>query len=360
GKGHAIQPEILQVPGTARAGTGRMQQAAIEIIRPALHRERILLSVSPNRESYGDLDENPVHRVARKPVSTFGIDVDTGSYTRVRAMLNGGRLPPENAVRVEEFINYFNYDYPVPHAAEQPFSVLTSVAPTPWNRHTHLLRIGIQCWLPAADLPPANLVFLIDVSGSMAPRARLPLLKSALELLVGQLDADDRVSIVTYAGAAELALKPTRGDQRDTILAAIDDLQAGGSTNGGAGIQKAYRMARQAYIEGGINRVILATDGDFNVGTTDFDALIDLVKQERETGVALTTLGFGVGSYNAHLIEQLADRGDGNYAYIDSLSEAQRVLVTNRAAALRTIAKDVKLQLEFNPAMVAEYRLIGY
>lgn len=311
-------------------------------------------------ENYGELDGNPVQRVAQQPVSTFSIDVDTGSYTRVRAMLNAGHLPPDDAVRTEEFINYFDYSYPVPENPERPFSVTTTLAPTPWNADTHLLRIGIQGWLPPGELPPANLVFLIDVSGSMRPANKLPLLKSGLKLLARQLDAEDRISIVAYAGNSRLVLKPTQGDKTARILRAINDLQAGGSTNGSAGIRTAYNLAHQATIEGGINRVILATDGDFNVGTVNFEALVDRVAHQRESGIALTALGFGTGNYNAHLIEQLADRGNGNYAYIDSLSEAERVLVSNRAATLRTIAKDVKIQIEFNPAVVAEYRLIGY
>lgn len=341
--------------GTAQDRTLTVMPSVQPIRRP-----RPRLPVRMEREQYAELDGNPVRRVAEHPVSTFSIDVDTGSYTNVRRMLNAGQLPPKNAVRVEEFINYFDYHYPVPDDAEQPFSMTTALAPTPWNADTKLLRIGIQGWLPPGDPPPANLVFLIDVSGSMHGPQRLPLLKSALKLLVRQLDGDDRVSIVTYAGQSDLALEPTPGDETAKILAVIDGLQAAGSTNGGDGIRRAYDMARQAYIDDGINRVILATDGDFNVGTVDFDTLTELVARRAEAGIALTTLGFGVGNYNEKLMEQLAGRGDGNYAYIDSLSEAERVLVANRAATLHTIAKDVKIQVEFNPAVVAEYRLIGY
>lgn len=352
-------PAVIR-PSMVVAPAGRGAEARLQVVAPAGKPAPRPMQPRINAENYGELDGNPVRRVARHPVSTFSIDVDTGSYTRVRAMLNAGRLPPDDAVRVEEFINYFDYHYPIPDNSARPFSVTTTVAPTPWNDATLLLRIGIQGWRPPGDLPPANLVFLIDVSGSMRPANKLPLLKSGLKLLAKQLGARDRVSIVTYAGTSELLLKPTPGDRTAKILAAIDSLRPGGSTNGGAGIRLAYNLAHRAHIENGINRVILATDGDFNVGTVDFEALVDLVARQRASGIALTTLGFGTGNYNARLIEQLADRGNGNYAYIDSLSEAERVLVSNRAATLRTIAKDVKIQIEFNPAVVAEYRLIGY
>ncbi|UCG74319.1 MAG: VWA domain-containing protein [Chromatiales bacterium] len=314
-----------------------------------------------DRENYAHLDPNPVRLVSADPVSTFSIDVDTGGYANVRRMLNEGRLPPEDAVRIEELINYFDYAYPVPADSRRPFSITTELAAAPWNADRLLLQIGIKGYeVPAEQRPPANLVFLIDVSGSMNDPRKLPLLKQSMKLLARQLTADDCVSMVVYAGAAGVVLEPTPGDEQAKILAALDRLQAGGSTNGAGGIRAAYQLARQAYLVDGINRILLATDGDLNVGTVDFDSLIDLVEREREGGVSLTTLGFGTGNYNDHLTEQLADAGNGNYAYIDNLNEGRKVLVDQVGSTLQTIAKDVKIQVEFNPAVVAEYRLIGY
>jgi Ca-activated chloride channel family protein len=314
-----------------------------------------------DREQYAQIEENPIKRAAEQPVSTFSIDVDTGSYANVRRFLNAGRLPPHDAVRVEELINYFDYDYPPPESRQPPFQVSTELAPTPWNPKTLLLAVGIKGYeLPKTKLPPANLVFLIDVSGSMSSPDKLDLLKPALKLLVRQLRPEDRVAIAVYAGAAGMVLEPTSGSQKAKIEAALDRLGAGGSTNGGAGIQLAYNLAREGFVEGGVNRVILATDGDFNVGTVNFEALKNLVEQQRKSGIALTTLGFGTGNYNDRLMEQLADAGNGNYAYIDTLQEANKVLVEQMSATLLTIAKDVKIQIEFNPALVEEYRLIGY
>ena len=313
-----------------------------------------------DRENYGKVDANPVHRVSEDPVSTFSIDVDTGSYSNVRRMLNEGRLPPQDAVRVEELINYFDYAYAAPRDEATPFGVLTEVARTPWNPKTHLLHIGIQGWKPQAAPKASNLVFLVDVSGSMDEPDKLPLVKSSLRLLTRRLTAADRISLVVYAGSSGVVLEPTAGSESATIQSALERLQAGGSTNGGEGIALAYAMAEKAFIKDGNNRVLLATDGDFNVGTVSFEALVDLVEEKRKSGVALTTLGFGTGNYNDHLMEQLADAGNGNHAYIDSLTEAERVLVSQRDATLHTIASDVKIQVEFNPARVSEYRLIGY
>lgn len=314
-----------------------------------------------DRENYGHYDDNPARRVAEAPVSTFSVDVDTGSYSNVRRFLNQGHLPVQDAVRVEEMINYFSYDYPLPADKSRPFSVTTEISETPWNKNTRLLRIGLKGYdIAAGRLPPANLVFLVDVSGSMMSPDKLPLLKSGLKLLAQKLRAQDRVSLVVYAGNTGVVLEPTPGDRRARIAAAIDGLEAGGSTNGGAGIKLAYAMAEQGFIEGGINRVLLATDGDFNVGTVSFEALKNLVEEKRKTGVSLTTLGFGTGNYNDRLMEQLADTGNGNYAYIDNLNEANKVLVSEMSSTLETIAKDVKIQIEFNPAVVAEYRLVGY
>ena len=314
-----------------------------------------------NRENYAHVDANPIQLVNENPVSTFSIDVDTGAYANVRRMLNEGYLPPQDAVRVEEMINYFSYDYPAPRDAQTPFSINMEIATTPWNPDTHLLQVGLKGFeVEAAERPAANLVFLMDVSGSMQDADKLPLLKNAFRLLTKQLDARDSVALVVYAGATGIVLQPTAGDQKATILSALDQLTASGSTNGAAGINLAYQMAEQAFIEGGINRVILATDGDFNVGTVSFEALVDMVEERRKKGISLTTLGFGTGNYNDHLMEQLADEGNGNYAYIDSINEARKVLVEELSSTLQTIAKDVKIQIEFNPSVVAEYRLIGY
>ncbi len=314
-----------------------------------------------DRENYARIEENPIKRAAEQPVSTFSIDVDTGAYANVRRFLNNGRLPPRDAVRVEEMINYFDYDYALPESRQSPFRVGTELAPAPWNPKTVLLAVGLKGYdLPKTQLPPANLVFLIDVSGSMNSPDKLELLKSAMKLLVRQLRTEDKVAIAVYAGAAGVVLEPTPGSQKAKIEAALDRLSAGGSTNGGAGIQLAYNLARGSFVKNGVNRVIVATDGDFNVGTVNFEALKNLVETERKSGIALTTLGFGTGNYNDRLMEQLADAGNGNYAYIDTLQEGNKVLVEQMSATLLTIAKDVKIQIEFNPALVEEYRLIGY
>ena len=312
------------------------------------------------REQYQALADNPIHSVAEAPVSTFSADVDTGAYANVRRLLNQGRLPPDGAVRLEEMVNYFPYDYALPTDGS-PFGVTTELAPSPWNPHTRLLRIGIKASDRAvAELAPANLVFLVDVSGSMDRREGLPLVKSTLKLLVDQLRAKDRVSLVVYAGDSRVVLEPTSGREKAKIRTAIDQLTAGGSTAGASGIELAYQMAQQAFIPKGINRILLATDGDFNVGISDFDGLKQMAVDKRKTGVSLTTLGFGVDNYNEHLMEQLADAGDGNYAYIDNLREARKVLVDQLGSTLAVVAKNVKLQVEFNPAQVSEYRLLGY
>lgn len=315
---------------------------------------------SEPREQYEKLPDNPIHSVAETPVSTFSVDVDTGSYANVRRFLNQGSLPPEGAVRLEEMVNYFPYTYALPTDGS-PFGVTTEVAPSPWNPHTRLLRIGIKASDRAvADLAPANLVFLVDVSGSMDRREGLPLVKSTLKLLVDQLRDQDRVSLVVYAGESRVVLKPTSGRDKAKIRNAIDQLNAGGSTAGASGIELAYQMARESFIDKGINRILLATDGDFNVGISDFDSLKQMAVDQRKSGVSLTTLGFGVDNYNEHLMEQLADAGDGNYAYIDNLLEARKVLVDQLSSTLAVVARDVKLQVEFNPAQVSEYRLLGY
>jgi Ca-activated chloride channel homolog len=321
----------------------------------------LVLAQPANTEKYAHNDDNPVHRTTEQPVSTFSIDVDTGSYSNVRRMLAQGVRPPADSIRAEEFINYFDYGHPAPASRETPFRVTTELASAPWNSKHQMLMVGIKGYdVPQATLPPANLVFLIDTSGSMQSPDKLPLVKDSLRQLVKQLRPHDRVSMVVYAGSAGLVLPPTSGDHQDEILAALDRLEAGGSTNGGDGIRLAYAMAKQAFVRDGVNRVILATDGDFNVGTIDQNALETLVADQRKSGIALTTLGFGEGNYNDQLAERLADVGDGNHAYIDTLQEARKVLVEEMGSTLMTIAKDVKIQIEFNPAVVAEYRLIGY
>lgn len=314
-----------------------------------------------NTERYQHLDDNPVRLAAEHPVSTFSIDVDTGAYANVRRFLNDGQLPPQDAVRVEEMINYFDYQYAAPATRDTPFRVSTEIAPAPWNAQALLMKIGVKGFeIAAADRPPANLVFLIDVSGSMQTPEKLPLLKNAFRLLTDQMSARDRVSMVVYAGSSGVVLEPTAGDQKHRIREAIDQLEAGGSTNGAEGIERAYQLAKQTFIRNGVNRVVLATDGDFNVGVVNYEALVDMAERERKSGVALTTLGFGTGNYNDQLLERLADAGNGNYAYVDTLSEARKALVSELSSTLVTIAKDVKIQVEFNPAQVLEYRLIGY
>ncbi|MDG9979833.1 vWA domain-containing protein [Ectopseudomonas oleovorans] len=313
-----------------------------------------------SREQYQAYADNPVFAVAETPVSTFSIDVDTGSYANVRRFLNGGQLPPKDAVRLEELVNYFPYAYPLPQG-DAPFGVSTELAVTPWNPQTRLLRIAIKASdRSVEELPPANLVFLVDVSGSMHRREGLPMVQGTLKLLVEQLRPQDRVSLVTYAGDCQVVLDSTPGSDKAKIRAAIDQLSAGGSTAGESGIQLAYQQAGKHLIDGGINRILLATDGDFNVGISDFDSLKQLAADKRKTGVSLTTLGFGVDNYNERLMEQLADAGNGNYAYIDNLREARKVLVDQLGSTLATVASDVKLQLEFNPSEVSEYRLLGY
>jgi Ca-activated chloride channel family protein len=318
-----------------------------------------------NTENYQHYTENGIKSVLQDPVSTFSIDVDTGSYSNIRRMINQGMLPPSDAIRIEEFINYFDYDYPQQSengsGTDAPFSINAAIATSPWAEQRHIMRIALKGLTPdVSQITGRNLVFLLDVSGSMNQPNKLPLLTRSLELLTGQLSEQDSVSIVVYAGASGVVLEPTQGNNKARIKQALSSLSAGGSTNGQAGIELAYSMAEQAFIKGGVNRVILATDGDFNVGVINHQRLIELIKHKRQKGIALTTLGFGQGNYNDHLMEQLADAGNGNYAYIDNIHEARKVLVDEMNATLLTIAKDVKIQVEFNLDLVAEYRLLGY
>ncbi len=363
-----LQPGVVaNAPGEAVRG-GRSAEEASYVTgvataeygnaagRPDVRRRR-----EPwNTEEYGRIYENRFLDARSNPLSTFSIDVDRASYSNVRRFLTQGRLPPADAVRIEELVNYFSYEYAEP-TGPHPFTVATDIAPAPWNPAHRLVRIGLQGKRYAArSLPPSNLVFLIDVSGSMQSPDKLPLVKQAFRVLVGQLRPQDRVAIVVYAGSAGLVLPPTEGSDRERILAAIERLEAGGSTAGGAGIRLAYDVARRHFVREGNNRVILATDGDFNVGVSSEGELVRLIEQKRTEGTYLTVLGFGTGNYKDARMEQLADKGNGNYAYIDNIMEANKVFGVELTSTLFTIARDVKLQLEFNPALVRGYRLIGY
>jgi Ca-activated chloride channel homolog len=318
-------------------------------------------ATQPSGDNFQKFDENRTKITRDEPVSTFSIDVDTASYSYVRGLLEAGSLPEPDAVRLEEMINYFPYDYPAPETADVPFKATMAVIPTPWNKKTELLEIGIKGYVPPAiERQPENLTFLIDTSGSMDDPNKLPLLKQSFGLLVDSLLPGDTVSIVTYAGSAGIVLPPTKASQRATILGALDRLEAGGSTAGAEGIELAYQVAAQSKLANGVNRVILATDGDFNVGIDTPDELKTFIKGKRDEGIFLSVLGFGRGNLDDALMQALAQNGDGNASYIDSFREAQKVLVEEGGANLVTIAKDVKVQIEFNPAQVSEYRLIGY
>lgn len=321
---------------------------------------RKVMPANPNRETYSPITENEFHAVTKDPLSTFSIDVDAAAYSNLRRFINSGQKPPVDAVRIEEMINYFAYDYPQPKG-KHPFEVITEIADCPWNEDHQLVHIGLQGKKIATDnLPPSNLVFLLDVSGSMRAANKLPLLQTSLNLLVNNLRAEDKVAIVVYAGAAGTVLPSTKGTDQQKIKEAINKLQAGGSTAGAAGIELAYKIAKENFVKKGNNRVILATDGDFNVGVSSDEALVKLIEKERKSGVFLTVLGFGEGNYQDHKMQELADRGNGNHAYIDNILEAKKVLVNEFGGTLFTIAKDVKLQIEFNPSKVQNYRLIGY
>ncbi|MBI4421580.1 MAG: VWA domain-containing protein [Gemmatimonadetes bacterium] len=359
-------PKFANTRAKARLASMRSQArtglAASQAYAPARSLSELGDRFNPNfnTESYDHIVENAFLGTAVNPLSTFSVDVDRAAYGNVRRLINSGQRPPIDAVRIEELVNYFPYDYPEPRG-DAPFSITTEVAAAPWDPAHRLVRIGLKGRSVRLDsLPPSNLVFLVDVSGSMDMPDKLPLVQSALRLLVNALRPQDRVSIVVYAGAAGLVLPATAGDHKANILYAIDELEAGGSTAGGQGIRLAYRVAREQHLEGGNNRVILATDGDFNVGVSSDGDLVRLIEREREQGTFLTVLGFGTGNLKDSKMEKLADHGNGNYAYIDNLLEAQKVLVTEMGGTLLTIAKDVKIQVEFNPGRVKAYRLIGY
>ncbi|MBN2524571.1 MAG: von Willebrand factor type A domain-containing protein [Bacteroidales bacterium] len=319
-----------------------------------------MMSINHNTEGYSTIHENGFKDVTINPLSTFSIDVDAASYANLRRFLNNGQKPPVDAVRIEEMINYFKYEYPQPED-EHPFTVNCELAECPWNKSNKLLHVGLQGKdIPVDDLPPSNLVFLIDVSGSMDYYNKLPLLKSAFKLLVDQIRPEDRVAIVVYAGASGLVLPSTSGKNKETILASLERLQAGGSTAGAAGLKLAYKVAEENFMENGNNRIILATDGDFNVGQSSNAEMERLIETEREKGVFISVLGFGMGNYKDDKMEIIADKGNGNYAYIDNIQEAKKVFVNEFGGTLFTIAKDVKIQIEFNPVKVKEYRLVGY
>lgn len=313
-----------------------------------------------NTEGYSAIHENGFLKPLDQPLSTFSIDVDAASYSNMRRFLNYGGMPPKDAVRIEEMVNYFSYDYDQP-PGEDPFAIHSEISSAPWNKDHLLVHVGLQGKsIETKDLPASNLVFLVDVSGSMQDANKLPLLKASLKMLVNEMRPEDRVAMVVYAGAAGMVLPSTSGKDKKSIMEALDRLSAGGSTAGGAGIELAYATAQKYFVEGGNNRVILATDGDFNVGASSNAAMERLIEQKRKDGVFLTVLGFGMGNYKDDKMEILADKGNGNYAYIDNIREAKKVLVNEFGGTLFTIAKDVKIQVEFNPAKVQAYRLIGY
>ncbi len=314
-----------------------------------------------DRDKYEDVEINPVKLTSEEPVSTFSIDVDTASYSNVRSYLNNGNLPPKDAVRLEELINYFDYDYPLPTSKDVPFSTHINVAPSPWAEGKQLMHIGIKGYDIARDeQPPLNLTLLVDVSGSMNASNKLPLAKKALKMLIEEMDENDHISLVVYAGAAGTVLEPTNGSEKSKIYAALDNLSAGGSTAGGEGLRLAYSLAEQNYDEDAVNRVMLLTDGDFNVGVTSDERLEDFVSRKRDSGVYLSVLGFGRGNYNDAMMQKVAQAGNGMASYIDTLNEARKVLSDDLSGSLFTIANDVKIQIEFNPAQIQEYRLIGY
>jgi len=359
-----LQPSSLQVGAVVVDAAGAANQVAGKAVPRSMglrDDESWRVRREPwNTEEYGHIEENPFLAVSAHPLSTFSVDVDRASYSNVRRFLLDGQAPPKDAIRVEELVNYFPYDYAEP-AGDDPVAIHTELAPAPWKPQHRLLRIGLQARrVDLRGLPPSNLVFLIDVSGSMQDPNKLPLVKASLAMLVNTLRPNDRVAIVVYAGSAGLVLPSTSGDEKPKTLTAIEQLEAGGSTAGGAGIKRAYDEAVANFVRGGNNRVILATDGDFNIGVSSDGELVRLIEDRRKTGVFLTVLGFGMGNLKDSKMEQLADHGNGNYAYIDNLLEAKKTLVHELGGTLFTVAKDVKIQVEFNPARVRAYRLIGY
>lgn len=360
-----VSLEEVVVSGYAKRGRHRKAEAEYHMVPPpSIAAPRVMhdyqRQMEINTEEYADIEESIFQGADKKPLSTFSIDVDAASYSNLRRFLDNGQVPPKDAVRIEEMINYFDYDYSEP-GGDAPFNVYAEVGRAPWNEKHLLVHIGLQGKrVPLEELPPSNLVLLIDVSGSMDRPNKLPLVKRSFEMLIDQLRPQDHVAIVTYAGSAGTLLEPTPGSDKSKIRAAINGLHAGGSTAGAAGLRTAYSLAARHYREDGNNRVVLATDGDFNVGESSDEAMEELIEEKRKEGVFLTVLGYGVGNLKDSKMETLADKGNGNYAYIDNMNEARKVLVNEFAGTLFTIATDVKLQVEFNPATVTAYRLIGY
>lgn len=362
-----LKSEIVTLDEEIVVGYGSRAELAIcdvvSHVKSGHIQKRSLMPAPPqnwNTENYSTVHENGFKNVKSSPLSTFSIDVDNASYSNVRRFINQGMLPQTDAVRIEEMINYFSYNYPEP-TGEHPFSVSTELASCPWNSEHYLMQVGLKGKsIEKENLPPSNLVFLLDVSGSMSNHNKLPLVKRAFKLLVNELRSEDRVAIVVYAGAAGKVLDSTPGNEKNKILAALEKLNAGGSTAGGAGLKLAYKIANENILEGGNNRIILATDGDFNVGVSSTSEMERLVEKERENGVFMTVLGFGMGNLKDDKMETIADKGNGNYAYIDNIQEARKVFITEFGGTLFTLAKDVKFQLEFNPAQVKAYRLVGY
>jgi Ca-activated chloride channel family protein len=358
--GYATKSKRVARKAVASGTAGNVNMAPVAEYDMAYGEPETYQQPQYNTEEYDGIVENIFHEASKNPLSTFSIDVDAASYSNVRRFINNGQHPPRDAVRIEEMINYFTYDYAQP-TNEHPFAVHTEISPAPWNAKHKLVQIGLQGKKIATEnLPASNLVFLIDVSGSMDEANKLPLLKSSFKMLVEELRPQDHVAIVVYAGAAGVVLEPTSGAEKNKIINALDQLQAGGSTAGGAGINLAYAVAKQHFKREGNNRVIIATDGDFNVGESSNSSMEQLIEEKRKDGIFLTVLGYGMGNYKDSKMETLADKGNGNYAYIDNITEARKVLVNEFGGTLFTIAKDVKLQLEFNPAKVKAYRLIGY
>ena len=362
----ALEPSTATLDEVVVNGYGRVRKQAVT--ESVEYEMATIMSAAPadasmynyNTEDYSTIHENGFKRTVSDPLTTFSIDVDRAAYSNVRRFLNNGQRPPKDAVRIEEMINYFDYE-PIRQAAEQPFAIKTELTASPWNKENQLLHIMLQTSkLKTDNLPPTNLVFLIDVSGSMDASNKLGLLKSAFTLLVNEMRPTDRVAIVTYAGAAGLVLPSTSGKNKEKIKAALEQLSSGGSTAGGEGIELAYKVAAEGFINDGNNRIILATDGDFNVGVSSDAGLERLIERKRESGIFLSVLGFGMGNYKDNKMETLADKGNGNYAYIDNMMEAKKVLVNEFGSTLFTVAKDVKIQMEFNPKYVQAYRLIGY
>jgi Ca-activated chloride channel family protein len=349
------EPEIFRIVEKPKmTNAGALMKSTVPM------RDRHETQPQFNTEDYDAITENRFYETTQNPLSTFSIDVDAASYSNMRRFIKNGQKPPKDAVRIEELVNYFDYEYPEPKG-EHPFEVITEISECPWQPQHRLLHVGMQGkHIATENLPPSNLVFLIDVSGSMNESNKLPLVQASIKLLTDQLRDQDRVAMVVYAGAAGLVLPSTSGGDKRKIKDALDQLKAGGSTAGGEGIRLAYEVARQNFVKGGNNRVILATDGDFNVGASSDADMVQLIEKERESGVFLTVLGYGIGNYKDNKMQQLADKGNGNHAYIDDISEAQKVLVKEFGGTIFTIAKDVKLQIEFNPAKVQGYRLIGY